>query len=89
MKQTVYHSFWDWAKQPWVKGGIPNIVPGRGAALRVLPCPVGRVHFAGDYTTIWAGWMQGAIQSGLRAARRLILPSGGRWRSKAKVRDAE
>lgn len=71
VEQTVYHSFWDWGKQPWVKGGIPNILPGNGAALRTLPRPVGRVHFAGDYTTIWAGWMQGAIQSGLRAAQEI------------------
>ena len=70
-EQAVYHSFWDWARQPWVGGGIPNIPPGGGAALKVLPRPVGRVHFAGDYTTIWAGWMQGAIQSGLRAAQEI------------------
>jgi len=79
-KETVYHSFWDWAKQPWVLGGIPNLLPGRGAALRELPRPVGRVHFAGDYTTIWAGWMQGAIQSGLRAAQE-IDPAVG-WKAK-------
>lgn len=69
--ETVYRSFWDWAKQPWVLGGIPNLPPGNGIALRELPRPVDRIHFAGDYTTIWAGWMQGAIQSGLRAAREI------------------
>ena len=69
IEQTVYHSFWDWARQPWVKGGIPNILPGQGDALRRLPRAVGRLHFVGDYTTSWGGWMQGAIQSGLRAAR--------------------
>ncbi|MEO7865732.1 MAG: FAD-dependent oxidoreductase [Sphingomicrobium sp.] len=75
-EQTVYASHWDWSKQPWVKGGIPNLPPGAGAYLRVLPRAAGRLHFAGDYTTIWAGWMQGAIQSGVRAAQE-IDPSIG------------
>ena len=28
----------------------------------------GRVHFAGEHTSLYAGWMQGAIESGQRAA---------------------
>jgi monoamine oxidase len=27
------------------------------------------VHFAGEHTSRFQGWMQGALQSGLRAAR--------------------
>jgi monoamine oxidase len=34
-----------------------------------LARPEGRVHFAGDHTSAWSGWMQGALESGLRAAR--------------------
>ena len=29
----------------------------------------GRVHFAGEHASQWGSWMQGAIQSGFRAAR--------------------
>jgi len=29
----------------------------------------GRVHFAGEHTSPWFGWMQGALESGHRAAR--------------------
>jgi monoamine oxidase len=29
------------------------------------------VHFAGDHTSPWSGWMQGALESGLRAAREI------------------
>ena len=37
--------------------------------LRVLRMPFGRVHFAGTITaTLWAGYMEGAIESGERAA---------------------
>jgi monoamine oxidase len=28
----------------------------------------GRVHFAGEHTSPWPGWIQGALHSGLRAA---------------------
>jgi monoamine oxidase len=31
----------------------------------------GRVHFAGEHTSPWTSWMQGAIESGLRAAREI------------------
>lgn len=81
-EQTVYASHWDWSQQPWVKGGIPNLRPGTGAYLRVLPRAAGRLHFAGDYTTIWAGWMQGAIQSGVRAAQEIDPVIG--WQSSAQ-----
>ncbi|MHC4903430.1 MAG: FAD-dependent oxidoreductase [Planctomycetota bacterium] len=31
--------------------------------------PEGRIHFAGEHTSAWHGWMQGALASGVRAAR--------------------
>jgi hypothetical protein len=31
----------------------------------------GRVHFAGDHTSPWIRWMQGALFSGMRAAREI------------------
>jgi monoamine oxidase len=31
--------------------------------------PEGQVHFAGDHTSPWIRWMQGALFSGIRAAR--------------------
>jgi monoamine oxidase len=30
--------------------------------------PVGRLHFAGEHTSLVPGWIQGAIESGARAA---------------------
>jgi monoamine oxidase len=61
----------DWVADPWSGGcyvGImpPGVMTELGAALR-QPC--GRLHFAGTETAIrWAGYMDGAIESGLRAA---------------------
>jgi len=31
--------------------------------------PEGRIHFAGEHTSTWFAWMNGAIESGSRAAR--------------------
>ncbi len=41
-----------------------------GPALRA---PVGRVHWAGTETaTVWCGYMDGAVQSGERAAAEIL-----------------
>jgi monoamine oxidase len=34
-----------------------------------IATPEGRVHFAGEHASSWPGWMQGALESGNRAAR--------------------
>lgn len=45
---------------------ISNCVP---LLFRVLRMPFGRVHFAGTITaSLWAGYMEGAVESGERAA---------------------
>jgi hypothetical protein len=44
--------------------------------------PEGHIHFAGDFTTLKTGWVEGAIESGLRAARQidpLSMPEGSLW----------
>lgn len=41
--------------------------------LRELRVPFGRIHFAGTITaTLWAGYMEGAVESGERAALEVI-----------------
>jgi monoamine oxidase len=61
-----------WDDAPWARGAFAYFRPGQ--MLSMLPHvvrPEGRVHFAGDHTSAWSGWMQGAIESGLRAAREI------------------
>jgi monoamine oxidase len=41
------------------------------ALLPYLARSEGRVHFAGDHTSAWFCWMQGALESGNRAAREI------------------
>ncbi len=59
-----------WDEDPWARGAFAYFRPGQMQAL--LPhivAPEGRVHFAGEHTSPWSGWMEGALESGLRAAR--------------------
>jgi len=60
-----------WAEDPWVKGAWADILPEQGWMFAVLPRAEGRVHFAGEHTSAWMGWMQGAIESGKRVAREI------------------
>src|SRR5262249_56483386 len=73
----------DWTADPWTRGCYgAHFPPGTwtqfGSALRR---PAGLLHWAGTETaTHWSGYMDGAVQSGQRAARevREALGSPGR-----------
>lgn len=68
--------FWvkDWNADPWSGGGFFGLAPGAGVTgpIRTLAEPFGAVHWAGA-ETVWEsyGGMDGAVRSGLRAARRI------------------
>jgi len=65
----------DWSAEPWTRGcpvGVipPGVLTSFGTTLRQA---VGRIHFAGTETaTEWNGYMEGALESGERAARELM-----------------
>lgn len=68
----------DWVGDPFSLGAWPFHVPGEvGKRLRVLAQPEGRLFFAtSDIAAGWSGFIDGAIESGLRAAddaRRFFL----------------
>ena len=59
-----------WDKIPWSRGAAPWLRPGQMTSLLPhIARPEGRVHFAGEHTSVWMRWMQGALESGHRAAR--------------------
>ncbi len=69
----------DWSDEEWTRGcygarsSRPACGPGTGRALRA---PIGRIHWAGAETaTVWAGYMDGAVQSGERAAAEVLSGS--------------
>lgn len=65
----------DWGMEAWSRGGPaaalpPGVLTNSFAHLRK---PEGRVHWAGTETaTEWIGYMEGAIQSGERAADEIL-----------------
>jgi monoamine oxidase len=65
----------DWSEEEWTRGCYgAHLAPGAwtqyGPALRQ---PIGPIHWAGAETaTVWSGYMDGALQSGERAAREVM-----------------
>lgn len=59
----------DWDAEEWTRGDYCWFRPGEMESLmpHIAP-PEGRVHFAGDHASALPGWMQGAFESGHRAA---------------------
>jgi monoamine oxidase len=58
-----------WDADPWARGGYGWFRPGQMSQLcPFLSTPEGRIHFAGEITSVLPAWMQGALESGLRAA---------------------
>jgi monoamine oxidase len=59
-----------WEADPWSRGGYAVFDPSFTPSLRGwLAQPCGRLFFAGEHTsTRWQGYMNGAVESGRRAA---------------------
>jgi monoamine oxidase len=68
-----------WEDDPLAGGGYAVFGPGFDPALRDwLRRPAGRVMFAGEHTSVkWEGYMNGAIESGLRAAAEITALARG------------
>jgi monoamine oxidase len=60
-----------WSEQPWIKASFGGTPIGGAWMIQEWTRPEGRIHFAGDFTTLKTGWVEGAIESGLRAARQI------------------
>ena len=66
----------DWSQEPFSRGcPVAYMTPGTLTAYgRALQQPFGRVHWAGTETaTEWRGFMEGALQSGERAAAEVLV----------------
>lgn len=58
-----------WAQYPYSGGAFSMFKPEQETELSpYIATPEGRVHFAGEHTSTYRGWIQGAIESGIRAA---------------------
>ncbi|MFO1314387.1 MAG: flavin monoamine oxidase family protein [Burkholderiales bacterium] len=58
-----------WHDDPFAGGAFALFEPSQQTLLyRHIVSPEGRVHFAGEHASLHHAWIQGAIESGLRAA---------------------
>jgi monoamine oxidase len=60
-----------WGLDPWQRGSFALHLPGQIGFIDTLAKPEGRIHFAGEHTSAWTGWMQGALESARRAVREI------------------
>ena len=59
-----------WDDEPFSRGAYAWFRPGEMTELMPhVSTPEGRIHFSGDHTSQSPGWMNGALQSGYRAAK--------------------
>jgi monoamine oxidase len=70
--------FMNWPSDPWTKASYSVPAPGEVTTVGpLLHQGQGRLHFAGEHTCFsFGGFMEGALQSGVAAARRLARRDG-------------
>ena len=70
--------FMDWPSDPWSKASYSFPAPGQVMAQGpTLRQGIGRLHFAGEYCSYaFMGYMEGALNSGAAAARRIAERDG-------------
>lgn len=77
--EMVSSAQYSWGRDPWARGtyGMPG--PGQMFAWKdAVACPEGRLHFAGEHTSEYPAWIEGAVRSGYRAAQEVnaaVYPS--------------
>ena len=70
--------FMDWPSDPWVKASYSFPAPGQVTSQGpTLKQGIGRLHFAGEYSSYaFMGYMEGALHSGAAAARQIAARDG-------------
>jgi monoamine oxidase len=64
---------YSWIEDPWARGAGVEFHPGQlSRYYEILRASEGRIHFAGEYTSPWSSWMNGALESGQRAAEAIV-----------------
>lgn len=62
-----------WLNEPFTKASYMNLAPGHVRThWQTLFTPAGRLFFAGEHATAFQGFMEGAVESGQRAAKEII-----------------
>jgi monoamine oxidase len=66
-----------WHDDQFAGGAFALFDPGQQTLLHeAIVAPEGRLHFAGEHASLAHAWIQGAVESGLRAAREIAERQG-------------
>lgn len=64
----------NWIGDPFSLGGFSHLAPGYVLGpMRFMHEPFGRVHFAGEHTSLWTGFIEGALESAERCVEEIRL----------------
>ena len=77
-------TYFAWEHQPWIGAAFASYNPPF-SDYPELASPEGPVHFAGEHASGYRGWMQGAFESGLRAATEIDETVTWERRASARV----
>ncbi len=59
-----------WYSDRWARGAFAMFAPEQQTQLQAdIVRPEGRFHFAGEHCSLYHAWIQGALESGIRAAQ--------------------
>ena len=62
----------DWYGDPYARGAFALFEPEQQTRLQAsIIAAEGRIHFCGEHTSLYHAWIQGALESGIRAAREI------------------
>ena len=67
-----------WYSDRWARGAFAMFAPGQQTELQAdIVKPEGRLHFAGEHCSLYHAWIQGALESGIRAAQAIHAAPAG------------
>ena len=73
-EEFIEGAFHDWTVDPWALGGFASLSPGSvHGSLPFLRQPHGRVHWAGEATADWIGFVEGALESAERSVQEVLV----------------
>lgn len=74
-----------WYNQPTAQGAYALLKPTQFENVRYLmEYPMANLFFAGEGLSFASGWIQGALESGLRAAYQFYIRNEGGWSTESK-----
>lgn len=70
LEEFEFGTSYDWYGDRWAAGAFALFEPGQESRLQEhIVKPEGRIHFAGEHCSLWHAWIEGSLESGIRAAR--------------------